>query len=267
VNNTELTSGFTLMGSSIDFATAPPSGASIKVTWSQNTSLEKSFSLDVGNLAVDPESLQATVNGQVQAFTKNGTSVLFETAPEPLSTVVIKYELAKLDYDFSPGAIIAGSLTAVDQSGKVLKPVFNGSSLKFDLSEFQYGKVVTVTHKLEWSASYKAIPIPHSPIEGTLSLKGNVNGPCSDVNISSTEKTLSIKCEMPGETGVSVEYKYLTDVQSIFSAEDVAGCDKSSYQVFINHVLTSNFKVNGCKVTVNDLLPNESSVKIIVTPI
>jgi len=268
VNNVE-SSGFNLVGSKIEFlaSNVPPSGSFIKATFKKNQDLNRTFTLDAGSRTdIDPSSLVATVSGQSLPFTRNGLSIIFENPPQPGSTISVKYELAKLVYDFSPGAIVSGSLKAVDQAENALNPIFEANKLKFDMAEFQNQRVIILTYKPELSTVSNKIELPHLPLNGKVELKGTVNGVCPTGNLTVTDKSVSIGCQMTKETGINVTYQYLSEIQSSFSVADVLGCENSLYQVFINQLPFTDFKASGCVVTPNSKLANGSSVKIIVIP-
>jgi hypothetical protein len=251
---------------SLVFNTTPPEAANIRITYKEDSPLTEEFNI---GLDVKPESVAALVNGAPVTASYDaatGTVRLASSAAEgsKIDVNFVKFSAPNLRFPLV-GTTAPANLQAHDAiSGDVIAVTFENGTIVFKSEDFVNNREVHISYRND-ASSAGALTLPVTPVLDSVIVKPEVNT-CTGSGAFGVESNMvTLRCSLPGETGVSVEYKYVTNVLTKFDMSAVENCDQAKWEVFVNEKPLAFFKREGCFVIPTTDLPAAASVKIRAT--
>ena len=260
-------SSYTIQGLNptvLKFATKPPEGADIRISYKESSELPKKFFI---GLDVKQGTLVTKLNGVNATPAYDGASGMIEFAtppPEASSILVdfIKFGPPTLRYLIAslPPSVSGLKIKDVDTAAEVPGSQ-DGMYLVFDLSDFKLGRKLKATYRDE-SVRVETLPLSHMPIPNTVLVKPSI-GSCSEVDSFIVKgNSIELSCLTPDDQKVVIDYRYADKVTKVFKMLDSGDCEGFTWSVFVNDVETKQFTANGCSIQVDSELPFGSKVKV-----
>jgi hypothetical protein len=251
---------------SLVFNTTPPDASNIRITYKEDRPLTEDFNI---GLDVKPESISALVNSALVAASYDGATGILRLAAQAPEGSKIAVGFVKLSPPSLLFPIVGNTaptnLQAHDAiSGDAIAVSFENGAMVFKSEDFINNRDVHISYRND-ATSAGVLTLPVAPVADSVIIKPEVNT-CSGSGAFGVESNVvTLRCSLPGETGVTVEYKYVTDVLTKFDMSAVENCDQAKWEVFVNEKPLAFFKREGCFVVPTTDLPAAASVKIRAT--
>jgi hypothetical protein len=272
VNGKEVTSTeYTIEGGTkIKFKAKPADGASIAVSYKEVVAMPKSFVVDASAVA---DSIKLYVNTVERPGTYNSTTgeVVFTTAPEEGTTVLIKYKLVVAGNPITKFPLTTQwggvkKLTGYDtDTGAAVGVSYADNTLTLDPKFFVVGRKITVKY-LDESNNPSGFSLPMKPLEGSVGVKlHSAEGseiPCLASEHTVADAVLTLSCDLVDAKTVIVSYKSEISPHDTFTLPGVSDPEKAKWSVWINGVLTINFSRDGATIKINEPLGPASKILV-----
>lgn len=253
------------------FVDMPPDGAKVKVKYRMPTSLAKSF--DFASVAPKGEVVDVLINGQpAPSWSMDDTTrvLTFDDPPADAATVQVlvraedsrvRRYLMGTDQDRDR----VTEVTAQDQeTGEVIPVTVDGTELVFDEADVADGRRIIVTYDYGDTGEILSHQLPHTPIDGSVSVKGEGTNDCID-DVLVTDRTVSYTCDASELAEVIISYRYVA--QRFTSFEVVGGLpEECQVQVFVNGRASQAWQRDGNSILLpEDELEFDAKVRIVAT--
>ncbi len=242
------------------FVTQPAENASILVSYKEKITWRDQFSLGRGDVV--PATVSVLVAGTATggwSFDAQTGTVVFAVPPPEGAAIAVSYRVASDYTTVYPVAVSQADkvlgVTAVDAAtGEPVTIVFRGTSVQFNASDVQPGRVIRVTYDYGEANQNQTWELASLPEEGTFNMVADPVGACtSDVRVEG--KTLHFRCAPGDEATLHIEYKTITGRHATFDVSSQTGVDDSRIRlqtvvVTVDGIETQDYQLAAGKLTI-----------------
>lgn len=250
----------------IVFKTMPVANAKIKIDFLKNTPLLKDFELGPN---VKTASVSVKVNNVVTAaFSVNSAGkVSFTNAPEDGAVIAVNFDKLVgpvLEYTLPLAGAVFRDVQAFDKDSNaaVLVSVKEGSKVIVESASHKEGATVVLLYKNEDSNKLE-VNLPYLPLMDSINVESGDVVCALGMGVELVDMKLKIDCDWASENESTVTFKYKKTPLSHFVVPELAKFKNFRMKVLIEDEEITDFTVIGVLVSIDEVVPSDSTVKII----
>lgn len=244
----------------------PAASADVKIDFLQDIALLKEFSLGNG---VKNGSTKVKINDvATNAFTVDSGRLVLSAAPSDGAMISANFDRLTgpvLEYSLPLAGTMIKNLSAYDKADK--SPVgvtLENGKIIVAAADHSEGKIVTLSYKNETSGEIDIVLLYAPVVDSVLVESGNVV--CELGNgLELMDKTLRVSCGFDKEEETTIKFKYKKIPSTKFMKAELIVMKNYLISVMVNNAATTGFTVAAGMVTVDDAMPYDAVVKVMIT--